>query len=313
MNHTDLAELLKYPDQSIAVIAHDAGSASLLLRSLQPLAKQLRFCVKGPAQQIVSEQWPNHEIYETPQQCLKGCKLLLSGTSWASKLEHEGRLIAASNHIYSVGVLDHWVNYKQRFEFDQQHIMPDELWVFDHEALILARQTFPNQKIKIYRNEWLAQTVENIIKIKRLNLNSPSSINLLYLLEPLRDHSSGKPNRNEFKVLDFWLRKLPNLINSKAISNCYSEVNIALRPHPSDPAGKYDDWINKHSKEWRMGIDPNARLEESLAWADAVFGCETQALVVALACKIPTFCTLPSSEPACRLPHGQLRHLSKEI
>ena len=159
MNHTDLAELLKYPDQSIAVIAHDAGSASLLLRSLQPLAKQLRFCVKGPAQQIVSEQWPNHEIYETPQQCLKGCKLLLSGTSLASKLEHEGRLIAASNHIYSVSVLDHWVNYKQRFEFDQQHIMPDELWVFDHEALILARQTFPNQKIKIYRNECLAQTV----------------------------------------------------------------------------------------------------------------------------------------------------------
>jgi hypothetical protein len=86
---------------------------------------------------------------------------------------------------------------------------------------------------------------------------------------------------------------------------------LALRPHPSDPAGKYDALIAVAGRSWPIRLDQSPSLSAALAWADSTFGCETQALVASLACGLPAFSTVPPWAPPCRFPQASLQHLSR--
>ena len=57
--------------------------------------------------------------------------------------------------------------------------------------------------------------------------------------------------------------------------------------------------------------DPRSGLAEALAWGDLAFGCETQALVAAMACDLPAFSTVPPWAPPCRLQQASLLQLSR--
>ena len=73
---------------------------------------------------------------------------LISGTGWESSLEHHSRKIAAQKGIYNITLLDHWVNYNERFERDGDIVLPNEIWVTDGEALEMARNNLFSSGIK---------------------------------------------------------------------------------------------------------------------------------------------------------------------
>ena len=305
--------LRTWPDGSVAVVAHDAGAARLLLSWLEPLDKQLRFYLKGPALEMLQKERSNIPIEKSLETCLSECKLLISGSGWSSDLEHHARIIAKKRKIKSVAVIDHWVNYSQRFQRNGSQALPQGLWVSDKEAAILARKHFPNQWIQQLENKWLNQLTLEVerfqAKRKPKGPRSPAS-KLLYLLEPLRDPISGDKNDGEFQVLEFWLSQLGALMRTETINPCKEELQLSLRQHPSEPAGKYKEWIEKHRHAWPITLDRCTSLSESLGSADMVFGCETQALAAAMACQIPAYSTLPPDFPPNRLPHKQLQHLN---
>ena len=105
-----------------------------------------------------------------------------------------------------------------------------------------------------------------------------------------------------------WLEQLPRLIELVVAP---TEEALALRPHPSEPVGKYDDFIAEASANWPIQLDCSPALPEALAWADAAFGCETQALVASIACNLPAFSTVPPWAPLCCLPQSKLHHLNR--
>ncbi len=39
---------------------------------------------------------------------------IITGTGWASDLEHSARLLAASHGKPTIAVIDHWVNYEAK-------------------------------------------------------------------------------------------------------------------------------------------------------------------------------------------------------
>ena len=80
-------------------------------------------------------------------------------------------------------------------------------------------------------------------------------------------------------------------------------VRLRLRPHPSDPAGKYDAWLRANAA-LQPQLDATSTLEESLAWSGTVAGCQTYAMVVALAAGRRVVCTIPPGRPACALPQA---------
>ena len=107
----------------------------------------------------------------------------------------------------------------------------------------------------------------------------------------------------------FWLKQLVQMIDRGMVVPPNELEPLRLRPHPSEPVGKYDEFIESMSCDWPICIDTSNGLAEALGWADVAFGCETQALVAALNCGIPSFSTMPPWAPPCCLPHSTLQHL----
>ena len=292
------------------MVAHDAGAARLLQSWMAPLGPQLCFCLEGPALSLFEAERGTLDRINL-QEGLQDCQLLISGSGWSSTMEHDSRCLAAALGIPSIAVLDHWVNYLPRFQRRGETMLPDGLWVADAEAAALARRILPGIPITQLPNRWL-EMLKSSVQRERQHLGRTGGItpakNLLYLLEPLRDQNSGLPNGEEFAALDYWISKLPGLIASGLVAE-REQLQLRLRPHPSEAPGKYNTWIKQQPDQWPVILDKNHGLDQSLAEADLTFGCETQALVAAMACDLKAFSTLPPSAPPCRLPHKQLQNL----
>jgi hypothetical protein len=284
-----------------AVVCHDAGAANVVITALMETGRRdWRAYMEGPAKKIWGSVFPEVFLYDSIAKAIAGSKLLVSGTGWASDIEHESRRIAKSKNVKSIAVIDHWVNYTERFVRRGEQVLPDEIWVTDKHALELALGLFPKVPVLQVPNYYLEKQLKGIAL-----LDKPSNPELLYILEPIRSNW----NRNipgEFQALEYFISKFPLLEVPK-------ETVICLRPHPSDLEGKYNDWIKSHS-DMNIKLDDSISITESLGRASWVAGCESFALVLALFAGRTVYCTLPPWAPICRLPHSgiiQLRELSK--
>ena len=126
--------------EPIMISCHDAGASNLILYwLLHNKFKSIYFNLSGPATRIFKnyfKQLKNHSLDEN----LKKTKTLISGTGWSSNHEHKARIFAKQNKIKSIAVIDHWVNYRERFFLNGELVLPDEIWVFDKYAQILANK-----------------------------------------------------------------------------------------------------------------------------------------------------------------------------
>lgn len=306
----------------MAVCAHDAGAASHMAAWLAPLQPQLRLCLGGPAKPLFRARLGSlTSSMSTLEAALEGARVLISGTGWASDLEHRARLLARQRGIPSVAVLDHWVNYRERFRRDGEEQLPDALWVADAEAAAHANAAFPNVLVLQLPNHWLEGLCSTVQALRSKADRQPRrpARRLLYLLEPIRVPWPAAVGRNpddtsaagEFQSLRYWLQQLPQLVQQGWVAPEFEIEALALRPHPSEPTGKYNSLIGEFSQRWPIRLDTAPGLAQALAWADAAFGCETQALVAAMACDLPAFSTVPPWAPPCRLPQASLLHLSR--
>ena len=303
--------LKSWPERTVAIVAHDAGAARLLFSWLEPLNRQLNICAMGPAQTIAQKERPNTKIWSDPRSCIKGCKLLISGTGWASSLEHEARLIASKQNIPSIAVLDHWVNYQERFVRNGYLQLPDNLWVSDKEAKQIASSLFPDIPITQLPNRWMDNLIGKVNTyrdaFKKRTPLDPAR-NLLYLTEPTRNRETGEQTHEELDYLEHWISQLPSLISKGWIDA--NQADIKIRVHPSEPLKQYNDWIKSYKGPWSISVDEEASLEKSLAQTDLTFGHETQALVAAIRCGIKAIsCHPPNKEPG-RLPHKDIIRLT---
>lgn len=278
----------------LAVVCHDAGAANLILAWLANDARsEVRPVMKGPAELLWKERFGDAAMWELDA-ALDGAAALLSGTGWQSDLEHRARALARAAGIRSVAVLDHWTNYAERFTRHGETVLPDEIWVVDEEAQALASKTFPGAAIRQKPNAYLEEQVARIAP-------PPSEQRLLYLLEPARS-DWGRSSPGEFQALDYLLENLDALGMERSVA-------IRLRPHPSDPPGKYQAWIDAQTG-FDLALDTSADLAEAISGATMVAGGQTFAMVVALAAGRKVVCTLPPWAPRCALPHAGIIHLS---
>ena len=93
---------------------------------------------------------------------LDGCQSVLTGTGWASNLEHDARKLATKFQIPSIAVIDHWVNYKQRFEREGSIVLPNEIWVSDPYAYEIANNLFAGISVVELPNTYLNNLVKAI-------------------------------------------------------------------------------------------------------------------------------------------------------
>jgi len=284
----------------LAVVCHDAGATNLILPWLDLDRVNVRAYLQGPAETLWQRRFGRRGRVASLDQAIDGAAMLLSGTGWASDIEHCARIEAVARGIRSVGVIDHWVNYAPRFQRDGHRVLPSEIWVTDAEAFALAQATFPGHDIRLHPNLYLR---EQLVQIA----DSPdprTHPTVLVLLEPARsDWGRGQPG--EFQALDY-------LVANASALGLAAPLTLRLRPHPSDPPGKYDDWIANQS-DHDVAVDDAEGLADALDRVAWVAGCESMAMVVALAAGRRVVCTLPPWAPPCRLPHRGLLHLQRLV
>ena len=280
----------------VAVVCHDAGAANHIVAWLRADGNtdHVQPYMAGPAQKIWGEAFPDKRMAGSAAEALTGAQSLLSGTGWASDLEHEARRSAHQSGLKSVAMVDHWVNYENRFIRDGAKLLPDEIWVVDEYAYAIARQTFSDCQVRLKEDVYSRQLLAAVPPVSEVRSHA-----LLYILEPMRS-DWGRSDQGEFQALDYMFAHLPLL-------KLPEDTVIKLRPHPSDPPGKYDGYLARQYGH-RIEMDRGS-LMESLSNAQWVAGCESFALTLALQAERTVFCTLPPWAPACRLPHAGLIHL----
>lgn len=245
----------------------------------------------GPARAIWEQRFGTVPPVESNPELVVFAGCLLSGTGWASELEHRARIEAAALRMYSVAVIDHWVNYAMRFERAGEVQLPDCIWVGDEDAAAIARAEFPSLPVEMHPNLYLAEQAREAGPV-------PADGDILFLLEPARS-DWGRGISGEFQALDFFMAK-------RELAGIAANTPLRLRPHPSDPPGKYDEWIASHSG---VSLDISPDMASALAAARWVVGMNSAGLAIALAAGRRTISALPPHAPPCVLPQAQITRL----
>ena len=286
----------EYPDAT-SVVCHDAGSANIVIANLLETGRHdWRAYMKGPAENVWNTVYPDINLCESLDSTLEQAELLVTGTGWQSNVEHDARKMARERGIHSVAVIDHWVNFEERFIRESETVWPDEFWVTDDYALEIAQQSFPDQCVRQVPNYYTQSQMQIISEVKQ---NDPPE--LLYLLEPMRD-DWGRGKAGEFQALDYFVSRLPEL-------ELPADTVIRLRLHPSEASGKYSEWVHMHST-LDIRMDDADNLGQAIGVSTWLAGCETSALALGLMAGRKVYCTLPPWAPVCQLPHQGLIHLA---
>lgn len=300
MSCCTLASALAIDRFSVAVVCHDAGAANLLAHWIcGETVRSARCCMAGPALEIWSRRFPGFACLSLEDAC-RNANLVITGTGWSSELEHDARRLARANGSWSIAVLDHWVNYRSRFERRGTEVLPDEVWVSDEWARSAAQDALPGMSVRQFPNEYLRSLVSEVHGHGSSHPVSRGVVRALYVCEPLRaPWCLGRPNP-EFECLGLLDRLAERIAPGR-------RMELIVRPHPSEHPSKYVGWSPRHIASWRL--DSQSGLARQIADAEIVAGCESYAMAIAVAAGRTVFCSLPAAAPGCRLPHSQIRML----
>lgn len=311
-----MKEMLARP---LTVVAHDAGAANHIFAWFGE--DQLKMCLDGPARSLWQARCQKAGRLPVPlsvmsleldvvqssltesllSAALVGAATVITGTGWESNLEHDARKIAREQGIRSIAVIDHWANYAARFVRNGEQILPDEIWVVDPYAAEIAQAAFPNVRVIEQPNLYLLGLVSEVESCQ-LPMANQGNDRVLYVLEPIRHLWGDLTESGEFLALEYFMANHHHTpVSAKA--------EIRLRPHPSDPPGKYDAWLERQDKT-RVSLDRSATLAEAIAWSNVVAGCQTYAMVLALACGRTVISTIPPWAPSCVLPHKGIEKMA---
>lgn len=287
----------------VAVVSHDAGGAEILSSWLNRAHCQASVVAAGPAVAIFRRKCPQAES-RSLDEALAKCTWVLCGTGWQSSFERHAIAIGRSLGKKTVAFLDHWVNYRERFDEAGRSVLPDEIWVGDVEAERIARTLFNETPVLLQPNPYVEDLLAEIA-LMQTGKSISATARVLYVCEPVADHSLAQYGNerylgySEHDALRFFLTNVAALgLHIDAIT---------IRPHPSEPEDKYHWALGQISLPIEFG-GRKTLLEETLE-SDIVVGCESMAMVVGLLAGKRVISTIPPGGRPCQLPHLGIEHM----
>jgi hypothetical protein len=287
-----------------AIVAHDAGGAELLANFIKrSRLTGASFAIEGPAVSVFRRVLGEVQV-DTLEVALEHADWLLTGSSWQSDLEWRALRLARILGKRSVTFLDHWLNYKDRFIRMGEESLPDALWVTDRYAQEIAGREFPGLRIENKGNPYLESIAERAASTGRV-IEPGQAQRVLIVTEPVSEHALRQHGDalyfgyTEFDAVALMLARLPQLLGGNALEQ------IVVRPHPSESIHKYEYLVdNPHGLP--VVVRKDGDLLDEVLGSSIVIGCETMALVVALAAGRRSVSCIPATGQACALPHDEI-------
>ena len=303
-----LSEREIHKKDTVGVVCHDAGGAEVVSDWLLQSGLDFYCCLAGPALDIFRRKFKviNNMTLDL---LVNQSDWLLCGSSWQSDLEKQAIKYAIKSQKYAVVCLDHWVNYEDRFTADGTLTLPNELWVCDNYAYEIATELFPGVAIKIIDNPYFQKIKLDLAAVYSDENNS--DVDILYVCEPIKEHAMIKYGDENFlgyteeSALRFFFTNigiLPFNIN-----------RVIVRPHPSDPSGKYDWVLDYKSDLLDITIGGGSSLISEIIRSKCIVGCESMAMVVGILAEKIVYCSIPNEGRPCVLPHQEILSLASIV
>jgi hypothetical protein len=285
-------------------VAHDAGGAEVLSSYVREQELDCRLALGGPACAIFERKLRGYDNL-TVDAALRASGSLLCGTSWQSDVELSAIGLARALGKPSVAWLDHWVQYRERFMRAGMLCLPDQLWVSDTNALELARNLLPELPIRLTQNPYFADIRAELAHTTPAYPAIPERLTILYVCEPVREAALRQFGNalhwgyTEEQALRYFLDNIDVL--GKSVGR------IVLRPHPSEPAGKYQGIIAEYALP--LSVGGGHGLSAEIAASDCVVGCGSMAMVIALIAHKRVLTSIPPGGARCPLPQPGIESL----
>lgn len=294
------------------IVAHDAGGAEVVSAWVKYNFTKYNFAflLGGPASNIFPRKLGNIKFSLLLEDIIgQAIDFVLTGSSWGSDLEINTIEFACKNGLPVATYLDHWTNYRRRFQTNERLILPDEIWVGDEYAFKLATQEFPDTVIKLVHNYYFKEIVRDveIFSGTFAQTSRDARKRILYVCEP-RTMNYGNPNfwgYTEFEALDGYLQYLHQ--QTKNIEN------VRVRLHPSEPSKKYNAILDKYRGILPIEEGSKVSLAHDCAWADWIVGCDSMAMVMGVLTGKQVFSCIPPHGRPMSLPFSEIIQLFNNI
>lgn len=291
----------------VAIVSHDAGGAEILSSWLNRAHCHASVVAAGPAESIFRRKCPHAEFLSLDEALAKSA-WVLCGTGWQSSFERQAITQGRELGKKTVAFLDHWVNYRERFDEGGCSVLPDEIWVGDCHAERIAIPLFDQTPVLLQPNPYVEDLLVEIAGVQSSKSGAVAN-RVLYVCEPVADHALAQYGDErhwgytEHDALRFFLNNVAKI--GQPVDA------ITIRPHPSEQADKY---------QWADGLTPlpvefggkQTLLEETLE-SDIIVGCESMAMVVGLLAGKRVISAIPPGGRSCRLPHGDIEHMQQLV
>ena len=286
------------------IASYDAGGAEVVSAWVKKNPdNEYSFLVAGPALSIFSRKIPELSVLKIDGVEWNSVDIAVTGTGWSSDLEREALEEAKRNGVMTVAVLDHWVNYRERFGYpgeDWLGNLPDEVWCLDEYAYDLCRELgFPAGRLRIKENEYY-----NEIRTEATGAYSGKRYAYLYLCEPVaeqmtKDHGDAMfLGYTEFTAMRSFFETLSSVVEAG--------TTVLVRKHPSEESYEKYAWIiDEYKMRFEIDYSESARLLDDIVSCDTIVGCESMAMVTAVILKKPVY-TLLFGNSVCRLPFREI-------
>ncbi len=289
----------------VVIVSHDAGGAEIL--SSWALHSQEPYCLvlDGPAVGIFRRKLGDCEFLGLDE-AIERSDWVLCGTSWASDLERNAIRKARLAGKKVVAYLDHWVNYKERFQDDRPSCYPVELWVGDHYAYDIAVKEIPGVPIQLHENPYV-EDLKKRFKTLHLEFHTETfnAANVLYVCEPIKEHAFLQHGNERYwgYTEDDAIRYFFEHIDLLGIE----APKVSIRLHPSENKGKYD-WALNYAQN-RVSISAEPDLLKDILLADVVVGCTSMAMFVGILAEKRVVSVIPPGGEACSIPYKEIEHM----
>ncbi len=250
----------------IGVVAHDAGGAHILASYISRKHLDALIVAQGPAVQVFRERLGRAPDALDFEEVVESVDFVVTGTSWDSTLEWDAIVTARKHEIPSATFLDHWVNYRSRFQRNGVEALPNQIWVGDEVALRKARVEFPDVDISYFPNPYF-QDIMDFSSTHSRTHGRETELRILYAGEPISENM----HYTEWDAIRYFLENLWAFGREN--------LQVTMRPHPMEAPDKYDDLIAANSS---LALGGQKGLLEELQEHDIVVGCHTMALAVGL-------------------------------
>ena len=273
-------------EKYIGIVAHDAGGANILASYCRRKPDNYRYMLQGPAK-VIFNKTLSIESEVNLERFVLECGSFICGTSGKSDFERSGMAQAKNLKKETTAILDHWINYSERFLLNGNLVLPNNLITVDRYAYQIAKQTFPECKIEEINNPYL-EDFYNRYRELTLQIESRHKSEILYISEGFDEHKKEDENGSskDFKYFKEFLQVKERLFEPS--------LPLRIRLHPSEDVAKFDEYREIYHDITQS--DSSVDLAIDLSRANCVVGVSSMALVLATTCGIPTFSLLSSSE-----------------